>query len=302
MFGGNEPQGFTIIEVIIFLGVSGLLFLSVLGLINNEQNKTQFFQGIHEFYSQIQNLSNNVQIGYYTNSGDFTCSANGGGAPVISSGANNEGANYGCTFIGRVLQFAPNDNTSQYSVYTVVGRQFTSTTPPGPVDTITEALPVVITGSSVTNVNLPPGLVISKVSYLDSGVTHYDSLVGFFTNFPDQVNGGLASGSLTSALIPIPSNTAPSTFTTVTPTSVSGYVSDMQNDGTNDNITTTSMLCNGNCDAIKDPAGGVVICLQSTGINNYYALVTIGGNSAGGNASGNALSTQLTDYEGSACP
>src|SRR5579863_8935858 len=106
MFGGKQPQGFTIIEVIIFLGVSGLLFLSVLGLINNEQNKTEFFQGIHEFFSEMQDLSNNVQIGYYTNSNDFSCSVSGAGAPVMSSGPNSQGANYGCTFIGRVIQFA----------------------------------------------------------------------------------------------------------------------------------------------------------------------------------------------------
>lgn len=45
MFGGNEPQGFTIVETIIFLAISGILFVSVVRLVEQRQASTYFFQG-----------------------------------------------------------------------------------------------------------------------------------------------------------------------------------------------------------------------------------------------------------------
>jgi hypothetical protein len=326
MFGGNQPQGFTIIEILIFLTVSGLLFLSVLNLISNDQNKTDFSQGTHEFFSQIQDLTNNVQIGYYNTAGNFTCTYPGGAGstPSISLLTTQEqGANYGCTYIGRVLLFAPGNKTSQYTVDTVVGRQF-NPAPPTPatlVNNITAADPYDLSGGTnaslgLTTVNLPPGLVVSQVSYTDNyfglGTTkQYDTLIGFFSSFPGGTTSSPTSGSLSSSLIPVPSNKNPTSLVTgyvpgvIDPNQVPIYVSSMQNDGTTNKVfsTAASLGCQSpNPCTIMNPTGGVQICLQSTGLSKTYAIITIGGNSSSGNASGNPLSTQLKVYQGSKCP
>jgi len=326
MFGGNQPQGFTVIEVIIFLGVSGLLFLSVLGLISNQQNKTEFFQGIHEFDTQIQNISNDVQVGYYADYNDFTCT-DALGAPSITlspvNSQNNQGSNTGCAFIGHVVQFAPtNLSNTQYTVYTVVGRQFAvgESSSLIPVSNLTEAEPVTIGGGTNNPIgnatadaqtfSLPPGLSISSVSYVDNsspGTKKYESLIGFFSSFPSLDSSApsatLYSGSSTSELIPIPSNPNgagnPNEF--VDQSSVSCYVGQIQNTSGNAVSVPAGSPCP-SADTYIDPTEGVVICLQSSGLSGIYGIIKIGANSTSvtPTETGNPLSVQLST--GSVCP
>jgi type II secretory pathway pseudopilin PulG len=312
MFGGNQPQGFTIIEVIIFLAVSGVLFLSVLNLISNSQNKTQFSQGIHEFYSQIQTLTNDVQIGYYNTNSNFSCSAAITGPPTIDTTVSQgQGKNTNCTYLGRVIVFAPNGDTSKYLVDTIVGRQFAPNSTTTLAASIDDASPISLAGGNnpslgLQTVNLPPGLVISKISYTDnsngSNTSNSYGTVGLLSSFPNSTT----SSSLTSNLIPIPTTTqfinpgAPGLLTAV--------LNSLHNNGGSDGNKIYSNYPSLNCAKPKpncsviNPSGGVQVCLQSTGFNNRYAIVTIGGNATNSTSSGNPLSTQLTVYQGIKCP
>src|SRR5438477_181949 len=112
MRGGRGPQGYTIVEVMIFLAVSSALLLSAMALISAQQRKTRFSQGSKDMVSQLQDIVNIISTGYYINSNNYKCSDSGNGdssgyPTVSSSTANNKGANYGCTFIGHVFQFSP---------------------------------------------------------------------------------------------------------------------------------------------------------------------------------------------------
>ena len=67
MFGGMKPHGFTIVETLIFLAVSGLMFVSVLAYIGGKSGQTEFDQGIHSVFSQLQSIPASVSAGEYTN-------------------------------------------------------------------------------------------------------------------------------------------------------------------------------------------------------------------------------------------
>lgn len=317
MFRGNQPQGFTIIEVMIFLAVSGVLFLSALSLINNQQNNTEFFEGIHEFYSQMQSLTSDSQIGNFLNYSNFSCTAaSGGGTPQIGGAPPpNSPPNSGCTYVGHVIQFAPklgsnNTDYSEYIVYPVIGRQFAANQGDNliPPVNLNQENPVTIGSQNsyhdptldATTVSLPPGLIVSKVTYTNSGSMAYDSLIGLLSNYPQTPNSNLASGSSMTDLVPVPSYIS-NEF--ITPLEATCYVSEMFNDGTSNQITYNTAAPSGNCNhnaapTEMKPSGGVEICLQSTGLSNMYGIVTIGGNlgytGSSTQAFGNPLSVQLT--------
>lgn len=315
MFGGNQPQGFTIVETLIFLTVSALIFLSVLGLVSGQQNKTQYSQGIHEVFSQIQALSNDVQNGSYTSSNNFTCLAGSSGAPTINANPSSQGTNVGCTFVGRVLQFVPTNqpgpsNNQQYNVLTLVGRQFTPNDPSDPsslVSNLTDAstVPLVLNdGTNPEPVNLPSGVKVDSVSYKNSGVTYYTGIVGFFSSFPSS-NGtdGYNSGSSSSMLIPIPANYGGTKSTEFNNNlaNAESLVTGLQNTG-GSGAPVTSGVIPAPAATVINPSGGVTICLTDGNTPpSYYGIITIGGNaSLSNNTSGNPLSVQLT--EGTICP
>ena len=300
MYGGDHQSGFTIIETIIFLGVSAALFLGVIGLINNSVNKTEFSQGVKQFASQIQTIVDQVKTGTYDNYTDFGCEAPLRGDdqtdlfPVTNKPYIAQGSNFGCTFIGRVIQFYPTGGASSGSrlyfygspggvardntpdnqvavVYTIVGRQFvdkrTSTLPKraaGPATTLTDAEPRIIgqrtsfggaPAQDTTRLFLPPGLVYADVSYSDNSVRHYNSLVGFFSAFSGGQGDALSGGSLQANLIPVPSNTGATRGNEFFPeNSTFCYVMQMQNDSTNSTLSSKNPIIDSNLLSCNQPA------------------------------------------------
>ena len=334
MFGGNQPQGFTIIEILIFLTVSGILFLSVMNLINGSQNRTQWNEGIHEIFSEMQSLTNDVQIGYYnTGSQSFTCNpgagTDNGTSPVTvtAGGGDSEGGHSDCTFMGRSILFSPSASTNTYIVQTIVGRQFDTATPPNLVNNISDAnLNTIYTLGSVplynltTVVTLPPDTKISAVYFKDSSLNGgnpvYDNYIGFLSSFPGGTPNNPASGELSSNLVPIPTfplavSTSPLTVGIGLPTAQKA-VQYMQNNGTTDGNGIYSANGSGlnlSCDdtshvppcTIMNPDEGVEICIQDTANTQVFGIITVGGNSGTAGTVGNPLSTQLTFHDGATC-
>ncbi len=199
--GGSQPQGFTIIEVMIFLAVSGLIFVSALTLMSGKQNRTEFSTGIDQLTSKLQSILGNVANGYYaTGMQNFSCTANPSSntKPTLSQAVvNDRGTNKGCIFLGEVLQFDPqiNNPDGQYYIsYPVVGNEFVvgATSPPPDVTTLAEAQPLAVapaaTGGSLdtydSNVDesqkflLPYGLTISSMCYFnDANHSSYDCTI-----------------------------------------------------------------------------------------------------------------------------
>jgi type II secretory pathway pseudopilin PulG len=331
MFRGTEPQGFTIIEVMIFLTVSSILFFAVLNSISGSQAKTYFTEGVHEFANQIQLVANNVQDGYYENTNDFSCHATSLEPSITFFGPTTQGQNYGCTFIGRVIQFGyiPSGggplNQSQYYVYTVVGRQFEPQPPATNATTnvtnLSGALPVLLfnpnsTNEDVTTYNVPSGLVIQDVYFTDNSPASgglfasadYDSLVGFLSSFSGlSGNGSLSDTSESSMLVPVPITKSPTGIGNefLQQNQVPGIVAGLENDGTTNLVYSNGVgvncpESNGQPCSVENPTGGVTICLKSTTLSNTYALITIGGN-GNGNTSGNPLDIETSTFNGTTC-
>ncbi len=288
MFGGKKPQGFTIVETVIFLAISGILFVSVVGLIQNKQSSTYFTQGSHEVFSQIQSLSNSVQTGYFNDANKYSCTAPLNG-PISFGGVNSQGSSFGCTFIGYVLQFQPMpppivaNNNTKYNEYAVFGRQFADgSTTDSPAD-FASARPV---AQLIKTVTIPPRFTISSIHCISCVSTPLNSLVGFFSNF--SVTTGSGAGALNTQLVPIPT-----TAQFVTPANAQSYIAGLFNCGSN--VCSTG----GTTPTVANPTSGIDICLQSTADLTKYAVITIGGSTAGG--AGNPLSVQLKSYQGATC-
>ncbi len=163
---GLRSKGYTILEVMIFLAITGLLLGSALTIMNGQQNRTRFTQGLREMDAQIRSTLNEVQSGYYPNKNDFSCTVNAGGPSLNSGGSNAQGTNTNCIFLGKAMQFGvfnsgcnANSNIatscSQYAVQTIVGqRQFNNAGTTQEVTTLAQARPTLATPSSF-NINSP---------------------------------------------------------------------------------------------------------------------------------------------------
>jgi type II secretory pathway pseudopilin PulG len=257
MFSGSKPHGFTIVETMIVLAVTAGIAVSVFTLLSGQINKTQYNSGIRQFSSQLQTVATDVENGYYKNVDNSGCSAPLNAYPDTNNNTNSQGSNYGCTFIGHVLQFNPtgtltplvNANNNKVIIdYTIVGRQYGASNS-NLVTDLTDAKPRLIgTKSKPTleakTIVLPPGLYIKDVSFDNVGNDmfpnpgsneHYDSLVGFFSSFSGA--GGTQSTGTQDNLIPIPSNSTMGAYR-------DGYDTSMPTNNTgNEFISESDVFC-----------------------------------------------------------
>lgn len=128
-WGGEQQstQGFTIVETMIVLAVTGAMFVVAALAISGRQNRTDFQIGSRNLQIAIQGVINETSSGYYPNNGDFTCSAGSGhNVKITNSGSGAaQGQSTNCVFGGKVLAFAR--NTADYSTYSLAGRRVSTT-------------------------------------------------------------------------------------------------------------------------------------------------------------------------------
>lgn len=167
-------DGYTIIEVMIFLAVSGFMFILAAVFINGKQAQVAFQQGMQAAASTMTNAINTVANGEYQPlPSDVQCVSPGGSHPHFQpnpSGDTTQGANYGCIFMGKVMQFGTNSDGTAYQTFTIAGRQYTSLAGslPQPVQTFADALPVAVTsGNSGNRVDL------TQTGTLEQGLAAY---------------------------------------------------------------------------------------------------------------------------------
>ena len=121
MKGGNRAKGFTIVETLIVLAVSGFMLVSVAGIISSKQGQSEFQQAVNSVTQQLQQAIDDVANGYYpTNS--ITCSYSSSG-PVIAykQGGTSLGTNGACVLVGKAIQF--NKSNAQFIDYPLVDLQ-----------------------------------------------------------------------------------------------------------------------------------------------------------------------------------
>ncbi len=137
IIGKRKQAGYTVIEVMIVLSVSVILFTSAIAGYSYQNRKTEFTNAVRDMESTIQDLLNDVSTGYYPNAGNFTCSRSGSPAvpELDDSGASEQGTNQDCIFIGKAVNVANNS----FGVLTMVGLRDSSDDEDEPTSNIDEA-------------------------------------------------------------------------------------------------------------------------------------------------------------------
>jgi type II secretory pathway pseudopilin PulG len=132
----NRGKGYTILEVMIFMAVSSLMFVLGVISISGRQQQIRFTQGVREFDSVLQDVLNDVSTGYFPVSGSVSCDYTSPTVVDISV-SQSSGTNDQCMLLGKAIQFSQEDdseqtvNASYLTIYDVVGRRFTAgITPP----------------------------------------------------------------------------------------------------------------------------------------------------------------------------
>ena len=257
MKGVVRADGFTIVETMIVLAVTGIIFLSAAALVNGKEAKVQFSTSIQSVQQQIQQIMNQVQSGFYALSKDtFTCNANAGGI-LIAGGTNSRGTNSSCVFLGRALQFSnpPANGSQSLYAYTVAGSRTDVTG--ADATTIDQAHPTILpTSLSLQTYSLRYGLTVGWVQ-IDSGskddpaVTPPDGVVLMSSLGSLSGSGDLISGAQTVDLY-----------------AMRGV----------DFSTHQDLLSDFNTPGVtkKNPPAGIQICFNS-GTTNQSGVLTIGG-------------------------
>ena len=202
---GGSTKGFTVVEVMIVLAISGALFVSAVLMISGRQTQTAFEEAVRQVQSQIGQVLNEVSTGYYPNDGNFQCTAPSAvNPPTLGTGSSSQGSNSGCIFVGKALQFGvAGTDPEQFAVYTIAGLKKGGLG--GSESTsLADARPILVapgtaqagSGYPDNSVNelLVNGLVVSKMWYRDSlGTDHETGAVAFINSFSGST--GLLSGS-----------------------------------------------------------------------------------------------------------
>lgn len=260
----QSNSGFTIVETLIFLGVTAVMLVSALLLVGGQQRKTEFTQAIRDIESQIKDVANDVSTGYYSRSSNFTCEDRGAPRLVISTGISSLGTNSDCIFIGRALQFKVEaSNGEGFAIYNIAGKRGTNSLSDAKV-TALAPVPGNNRPSSVDSKNLLYGLRVDKMTN-GSGVDIY----GFA--FVSRLSAGtstVASGIIPVDVIPLGS----------TETDQQRFANEI------DGIGAAGVDENSN--------SGISICFVSGG-TDQHAILTIGAN--------DSLETNVEIKSGTGC-
>ncbi len=118
---GKDGCGYTIVEALIFLAVSGALLVSAMTIVNGRQERTRFIQSVDEMAQNLEDTLNDVSTGFYPVSQTVRCSVNsttGVITTIINDATVKQGENPGCVFSGKMLSFS--QNSTDYKTYTIV--------------------------------------------------------------------------------------------------------------------------------------------------------------------------------------
>jgi prepilin-type N-terminal cleavage/methylation domain-containing protein len=126
MKGGKnkQPLGYTIIEVMIVLAVSGLMFVIAASFINGKQQQASFKSGINQLASQIQDVIEQVTDGKYSDI-PINC-VNNAGTLNLPKGAQQQGTNQDCVFVGKFMHFDVGGIQNKYEIFSLANLRDTT--------------------------------------------------------------------------------------------------------------------------------------------------------------------------------
>lgn len=201
MSGGKnkQPLGYTIIEVMIVLAISGLMFLIAAQFINGKQEKTAFTAGVNEMASELQDVIEQVTDGRYTDI-PLNCRNNGITTVPSVSGNAGQGTNSSCVFLGKIVHFQGSSPAHSYEVDLVAGGRLDSLGNPATLQT---AEPAILSNSEfIVTQSVPEELDVKDVEAKDlqTGALHQSFALAFLQSEGSVVSGTLENGAQTVSL------------------------------------------------------------------------------------------------------
>jgi type II secretory pathway pseudopilin PulG len=256
----DSVTGFTIVETMIVLAITGGLFIVIAASLAGRESAAEFTHAIQSVQSQIQQTINQVSAGFYPSTSNFTCAANGGGL-LFQNGVSNQGSNQDCIFLGKVMQFSlQNVNSAQFQTYTVAGLRGPTIGSTSPFQNVTPT--VVGVDGNYTNYATVSSLSYGlKVAWMKTGAKD----IGAFGilmepgSLSASNQNSYSSGVQQIDLVPLPGTSLGQ--------SVDEGVAAITNALRDTNLTANAPV---------NPSEGVQICFASAG-TNQSGLVTIGG-------------------------
>ena len=254
--------GYTIVEVMIVLAVSSAMFLGAAALISGKQGSAQFNTSVHNFTSQLNAVAQTVSDGDFSTTQNWQCNTTSATPPVVTP-TTGGGTGY-CMYIGQVMQLPTNSNS--FVLTPLIGAQYVGGVAPSAnsvlSQTIADSGAAAITGSQQTNL-IGNGVSVGCVLYTTTVKT------------PDANQPCRTSGFSTTDAIAFLFTNYGKTVTSATPTgTTSAQVNMVLPKSVNTALNSSTYTSSGNY--VSNPAGGVIVCLQSA-TTKQFALVQFGG-------------------------
>lgn len=239
----KKPFGYTVVEVMIVLAVSGMMFVVAATFINGKQAKTSFSTGVNETASRIQDTIEQVNRGKYSDI-RLNCVLSGSTVSVTAgTGTTPQGANPPCVFIGKFLHFSVAGDRQQYEIFSLAGLRDKTTLDTAGVTTINNGA-----ADLTVSAKIPQGLQVESVKVNGTPSYGFGFAQGLGSASADGY--GYESGSQNISLI-----------------SASGLTDSLASNDAASQITGSNL----NSDKPKK----VVICLTD---GTRYATITLGDN------------------------
>ncbi len=283
MKGGTTASGYTIVEVMIFLAVTGILFVVAMVMINGQQNKANFAQGVRDFQAAIDDSINDIRNGNFPQkSGNYVCTVATPSSPTsppsfgIGAPADDntvQGSHEKCVFLGKVVQYGSNWDRAE--VYTTVGRRLNASGKDP--ENFAQALPVIPTGSDALreSFTIQGGLNVKSIRFKTTAPVPYSVwAIGFFNSFTNSNNPLNPQNNGLVTVLPVQGTTDGS----------SGGDPASVVDGASGWVTATA-------DADAGLAKKIVICLQQGSGGKVAALII------GENGDSNTTSLHIDDAD-----
>ena len=273
-------HGFTIVESMIVLAVSGALFAALAMMVSGQQSRARFNSSVNDLVAQIQTQMNVVSTGSYSSQDNFTCSQSVSGV-TIGSGATPSGSNQPCVFLGNAMMFDTSDiNQSEYVVHTLVGlRSVSGQTPKDLRESGTRPLTngISFNHSFSNNLHTTKSLQFNLqplwMREVDGAVSN-DIIGVAFVLSPNQLstvtNATLDSGSVVNTVVGIPATGLGIALGDPGVEVQSGVDQIARALGT--------PLGGSSVDTIINPADGIQMCFNQGDNSDRSVLITIGGN------------------------
>lgn len=188
--------GYTIIEVIIVLAISGAIFLSAVTIFAGKQARTQFSQAMQDVNSQIQSYISDVRVSLFPGAGQYTCSVSGGRPQLspASPGDDTTGTSQDCIFLGKALFVDKTTTPGTIKSYTVLGTRLNQANSKVATSFSQSNPEAVLDDNLVEKYTLGANSTVKSSKVTDSsGVESDTNLVGFYNSLSTTSNSGSQS-------------------------------------------------------------------------------------------------------------